>query len=298
MVRGLSAEAMLEAMLEALADRAFWPAATGYISIACWIVVFSPQLWENYKRKSGEGLSIPFLIIWLSGDIFNLVGVVLQDLLFTMLFLAIYYTFADVGLLFQVLYYRRYGVDADYDPIPPDEDDHHPKATTSLLADASSVHPSDTSQPSTSSKKPPTLERPVKTARSAAVYGAYVLAIIITALILLYGFVNILKGDTQPPQPASVLASSHELKLVPQVAGYLSAACYLGSRVPQIYKNWHEKSTEGLSFAMFGFSVLGNVTYCLSIFLDSMEPSYILMNLPWIAGSGGTLVFDFIASMR
>jgi hypothetical protein len=44
----------------------------------------SRQLWENYKRKNGDGLSFSFLVIWLAGDVFNLIGVIMQDLLVTM----------------------------------------------------------------------------------------------------------------------------------------------------------------------------------------------------------------------
>ena len=35
----------------------------GSISIACWVVVFSPQIIENYSKKSADGLSIEFIII-------------------------------------------------------------------------------------------------------------------------------------------------------------------------------------------------------------------------------------------
>ena len=63
---------------------------TGSISIACWLVVFSPQIIENFRRRSGDGLSLSFLIIWLAGDVFNVLGAVLQHVLPTMLILAIY----------------------------------------------------------------------------------------------------------------------------------------------------------------------------------------------------------------
>lgn len=61
----------------------------GSISIACWIVVFSPQIIENFKRGSADGLSIAFLLIWLSGDVFNILGAVLQGVLPTMVWLCI-----------------------------------------------------------------------------------------------------------------------------------------------------------------------------------------------------------------
>jgi hypothetical protein len=54
------------------------------ISIACWVVVFSPQIVENFKRGSADGLSLQFIIIWLAGDVFNILGAVLQGVLPTM----------------------------------------------------------------------------------------------------------------------------------------------------------------------------------------------------------------------
>lgn len=44
----------------------------GSISIACWVVVFSPQIVENFRRSSAEGLSIQFIVVWLLGDVFNI----------------------------------------------------------------------------------------------------------------------------------------------------------------------------------------------------------------------------------
>lgn len=83
---------------------------SGSISIACWVVVFSPQIIENFRRQSAEGLSITFIIIWLLGDIFNILGAVLQGVLPTMLILAVYYTLADIVLLGQCWYYRGFSL--------------------------------------------------------------------------------------------------------------------------------------------------------------------------------------------
>lgn len=56
----------------------------GSISIACWVVVFSPQILENFRRGSADGLSLHFIIVWLIGDVFNILGAVLQGVLPTM----------------------------------------------------------------------------------------------------------------------------------------------------------------------------------------------------------------------
>jgi len=52
-----------------------------------------------------------------------------------------------------------------------------------------------------------------------------------------------------------------DMPLGAELLGYFSAACYLGARIPQILKNWREKSCEGLSLLFFLLSLLGNVTY-------------------------------------
>lgn len=79
----------------------------GSISIACWVIVFVPQIYENFYRSSAEGLSLLFIILWLAGDVFNLVGAMMQHLLMTMIILAAYYTIADIILLIQCLWYDR-----------------------------------------------------------------------------------------------------------------------------------------------------------------------------------------------
>lgn len=60
------------------------------MSIACWIIVYSPQIYENYTLQSGEGLSVLFVVTWLLGDITNLVGASMAGLLPTVILLAIY----------------------------------------------------------------------------------------------------------------------------------------------------------------------------------------------------------------
>ena len=64
------------------------------------------------------------------------------------------------------------------------------------------------------------------------------------------------------------------------------------ARLPQIYKNWSEKSCEGLSLLFFLLSLMGNATYGASILFHSLERDYIWTNLPWLIGSLGTMAED------
>ncbi len=93
-----------------------------------------------------------------------------------------------------------------------------------------------------------------------------------------------------------------------QVFGYLCAAFYLGSRIPQLLLNFRRKSTDGISMLFFIFACIGNLMYVLSIL--AYEPScqqpdrcaegevgrmygeYVAINFSWLLGSFGTLVLD------
>eukprot|EP01059_Diplonema_ambulator_P028697 TRINITY_DN47593_c0_g1_i1.p1 TRINITY_DN47593_c0_g1~~TRINITY_DN47593_c0_g1_i1.p1 ORF type:complete len:457 (+),score=77.40 TRINITY_DN47593_c0_g1_i1:73-1443(+) len=77
--------------------------------------------------------------------------------------------------------------------------------------------------------------------------------------------------------------------------GWVSAALYLGSRVPQLLKNWRRGSTDGLSPVMFTMAVCANVTYFLGMILLDSSTDSVLCHLPWIVGSLGTVQFDMMA---
>ncbi|KAJ1665082.1 putative vacuolar membrane transporter for cationic amino acids [Coemansia sp. RSA 1646] len=80
--------------------------AFGYASIVCWIVVLAPQIHLNYKRKSCDGVSFAFYLMWSLGDLFNLVGAMMEGLIFTAILLPLYYIFTDGIVLWQFYLYR------------------------------------------------------------------------------------------------------------------------------------------------------------------------------------------------
>ncbi|KAF9646402.1 hypothetical protein BDM02DRAFT_3156563 [Thelephora ganbajun] len=79
----------------------------GYISICCWLGAQFPQLVENARRKSVEGLSLPFLANWFLGDFTNLLGCILTHQLPFQTYLATYFVFVDFSILSQYYYYRK-----------------------------------------------------------------------------------------------------------------------------------------------------------------------------------------------
>jgi len=237
--------------------------ALGWMSLACWIVVYSPQFIENYQLQSGEGLSVAFVFIWLAGDLTNLFGAVLAGLLPTVIFVALYYSLCDIVLLIQIYYYRwRTALRLGQSKVSEESTE-----TTGLLAGSN-----EDALVKASSEKPSS-----QTLR----HTISVLFVIGTGVTAWYF----------GPSKAKIPTEEDVMDWTSQTFGWISAFLYLCSRIPQIFKNRETKCT-GLSPVFFGFAMTGNVTYVLSICVASMKWHYLLINAPWLAGSFGTIFLD------
>lgn len=260
------------------------------ISIACWVVVFSPQIVENFRRSAADGLSLQFVIVWLLGDVFNILGSVLQGVLPTMIILAIYYTIADIVLLGQCFYYRGFTWKDEVIPPTPKKRlrsssrgngngngvQHHPDEYTSLLARADRERRgSDWSDqlthlnpvlPITQPSAPPP---PPATRLQAFVWNTVAVLMVIGAGVAGWALSRGYGGKED--EHNNVPDSDHKgddihFDFWGQIFGWLCAVLYLGSRLPQLLLNWRRKSTEGVSMLFFLFACLGNLTYVMSIF--------------------------------
>lgn len=329
------------------------------ISIACWVVVFSPQIIENFRRGSADGLSLLFLVVWLAGDVFNILGAVMQGVLPTMVILAVYYTLADIVLLGQCFYYRGFTLSDDIGPVggqkvssdSDGEEANRPTEQSTLLG--SSHDTGHTNSGYTLLSTVPTSEQlpwtdgcdrrrsvssfqrfgsvdgthlspatpfidPLRSPESGAgsprrpsalqtsLFNGVTVALVCAAGVL--GWYVSSRVSNQ----AGERLSEHDKKplsfdVLGQIFGYLCAALYLGSRLPQLLLNFRRKSTEGVSLLFFLFACIGNLTYVLSIFaysprcidshchpgeMPALYGRYILVNLSWVLGSLGTLILD------
>jgi len=78
----------------------------GLISVFSWAVAEIPQIFTNFKNGSTEGVSLAFLMTWVVGDLFNLIGCLLEPAtLPTQFYTALVYTITTVVLVWQTLYY-------------------------------------------------------------------------------------------------------------------------------------------------------------------------------------------------
>lgn len=294
----------------------------GSISIACWVTVFSPQILENFRRGSAESLSVQFIIVWSLGDLFNVIGGILQGVLPTMIILAVYYLLADIVLLGQCFYYRGFTWRDDI-PAPANTtnertallDHDEPERGRRLEVDAVHFNPT---APLVLPNKPrdPSLPPPRRrtTLLQAAAFNAFAILMVILAGLLGWYVSNRRQGGSQlhSEHPEHHESEGDELAISVwgQVFGYGCALLYLGSRLPQILLNWRRKSTEGLSGLFFLFACLGNITYFLSIFAyqprchgpdgicegeeaGRLYRRYLLLNASWLLGSIGCLFLDF-----
>ncbi|KAK7309261.1 hypothetical protein RJT34_05835 [Clitoria ternatea] len=78
----------------------------GFLSLICWAVAEIPQIITNFHAKSSHGVSLAFLLTWVAGDIFNLIGCLLEPAtLPTQYYTALLYTITTIVLVLQSFYY-------------------------------------------------------------------------------------------------------------------------------------------------------------------------------------------------
>ncbi|GAA5830365.1 hypothetical protein JCM11251_001324 [Rhodosporidiobolus azoricus] len=88
-------------------DRQTVSDALGALSVVTWLGAQSPQIYENWRNKSVEGLALPFLVSWFAGDFTNFLGCLLTHQLPFQTVLATYFLFVDVVLCVQFAHYSR-----------------------------------------------------------------------------------------------------------------------------------------------------------------------------------------------
>ncbi|KAI5867590.1 PQ-loop-domain-containing protein [Durotheca rogersii] len=294
----------MAAMLQNLSIHEAVSGVFGSISLTAWICLLLPQLITNYRAQSAEGLSMAFLAVWLFGDIANLSGSLVTGLAPTAAALAAYFCLSDVILISQSLYYkamnarriRRRARSAVSETLE-DEPLLRPRRPSSVGLPGShrrhSVHRTESSLDPIKRIVTGEDETPDSNPwfhNTVSVAAVYVVGATGWFISYKMGAWENSGGDNGASTPAGESPTA----VIGEVLGYASALCYLCARIPQIVKNYQEKSCEGLALLFFLLSLTGNLTYGLSVFSYSSEPAYVIKAIPWLLGSFGTIVEDLI----
>ncbi|KJR82692.1 vacuolar membrane pq loop repeat protein [Sporothrix schenckii 1099-18] len=310
----------------------------GSVSLTAWICLLLPQLIQNYKGQSADGLSMAFLFVWLLGDATNLSGALWTGLAPTAVALAFYFCIADIVLITQCLYYNTKSArrdrllrqgrtrrrssstavagqsgDDDVSEEVISEEGEEDEDDSPLLARrrSSSIglpgsHRRHSIRRSESSLDP--LRRIITGEDETPDSNPWLhntLSLVAVWIVGALGyFVSYRMGAWDATDPvdggggnAANPAPSKEDDVYAKIGlalGYCSAVFYLCARIPQILKNYREKSCEGLALLFFLLSLTGNFTYGASLVAYSQDGKYLLNALPWLLGSLGTIVEDVI----
>ncbi|KAI1436398.1 PQ loop repeat-domain-containing protein [Xylaria sp. CBS 124048] len=267
----------------------------GSVSLTAWICLLIPQLMTNYKAKSAEGLSMGFLVIWLFGDMANLSGALVTGLAPTAAALSGYFCISDFILIAQCAYYnihnariarRRHSYVSEDEPLLR-------RSSTALSSSRRRHAYNEESNPEAMKRDDAAVEDETRRVSPWVTNTMGILAIYVVGIA--GWFISYSAGAWDKPDGGvNVSDPSSPSSIGGMVLGYASAVCYLCARIPQIVKNYREKSCEGLALLFFLFSLTGNLTYGLSVFSFSQEADYMIKATPWLLGSFGTIVEDCI----
>ncbi|KAL8794597.1 MAG: hypothetical protein Q9195_002793 [Heterodermia aff. obscurata] len=322
---------------------AFISTLLGWLSILSWLCAQIPQVYTNYTLKSASGLSIFFLAEWMLGDSANLVGSLFTKQAAWQVVLAGYYVSVDLCLVFQYLWYSRLKPwrqkRLDDQKVGTIQEDNGDSAGMLLAVsppegEGTANPPMDGTDDPPSSKPrdvksnpfrmlnfsfsprekstPPSPSRSISRPSGALGPSPRTILLISMLLALLTNASPLHPTSTPPP------TESTPFETAGRFLSWISTVLYLGSRLPQIYKNYRRRSTAGLSPALFIAAFFGNLFYSSSLLTnplawDSYAPNglhgwvgpdgsdrveWVSLAAPFWLGSAGVLVMDGIIGLQ
>ena len=270
---------------------AFASTLLGALSIVSWCFAQMPQIYKNHQLQSTAGLSIFFLSEWLLGDATNLVGALLTNQAAWQVVVAGYYVFVDVCLVIQFFWYTHIKPWTEGRPLHSagssmrgdDESDlinGLSPINTSFVEDSREYFESDAGSAKTSSEPrsaniPEVSQISCEKTSSSSGPGSFRLQagtnpnMLPSPRTMLYVATLCALVSTTQAAPinseAAAAASTPASEIIGSVLSWSSCFLYLGSRIPQLYKNWLRRSTAGLSPLLFFAAFCGNFFYSASL---------------------------------
>ena len=242
----------------------------GSISLACWIFLLLPQLIENYRNGSAEAISLAFIFVWFIGDVCNLVGALWASLVPVIIAIAVYFCIADGVLIGQCLYYgirnkrreaRRMlaressvseaavAVTREDEPLLSRERSGSytipgsMQRRSSQMSTRSRRRTSSSAQQARNEQLAKILEE--RDENGVRLWFKNILSVLAIIVVGAVGWGIAYGTGAWKPTPMANNTDEETMAAGAQVLGYASAVAYLGARIPQIIKNWREKSCEG-----------------------------------------------------
>ncbi|EFC36635.1 predicted protein [Naegleria gruberi] len=211
----------------------------GWLSILTSMISLFPQIIKNFTLKSSAGLSIYVFVIWMIGDITNLVGCILTNQLATQIYLAAYYVAMDVIIISQYIWYEF-------------KFEQFKKLLERVRnwkkSNESSKHATSSLQTSTSGSTSTEMTTTQKTILPSH-YLPNLLTLIIVILMIVMA--ELTQGEEEIMMMVQSCVSSTEqpqyLYILGIVCSYISCICYVAALAPQVYKNYKRKGVKGLS---------------------------------------------------
>ena len=257
-----------------------------------------PQIYKNYQLQSASGLSIYFLGEWLLGDLSNLVGAVLTKQAAWQVVVAGYYVFVDIVLVYQYFWYTHIKSSRKGDLLGYGSNTDGPDSGSGEVLVG--VSPSDGN--STDSTEIENREPDIKAFNTPAkprdiqgpprdisfsfskekdtffssnrafkhqgtpFFGPSPRALLLVSMLCVV-LTNASPLHAHIKDESSTISSS---EFAGRIFSWCSTVLYLGSRLPQIYKNAIRSSTAGLSPTLFIAAFFGNLFYSTSLLTNPL----------------------------
>ena len=347
---------------------AFLSTVLGIFSIISWLFAQIPQIYKNYQLKSASGLSIWFLVIWLLGDVSNLLGAVLTSQAGWQIVVAGYYVLMDVLMDTQYFWYTYrkspgQGEIVRYDSrterrgngsgdgvfvgvSPPNGSSigstHTQASNSDTKTGGKSASPRNGRSPSRDlttsfskdskvlgsfnrtiqrqrtffskdNKAPGSFCRTIRRQGTSSLASSPSTLLLVPMLCVALAHASPLQLQIKDESSATSLS-----EVIGPVSSWCSTVLYIGSRLPQIYKNFSRRSTQGLSPALFFAAFCGNFFYSASVMTNPLawksyppyglhgwvgpdgsdEKTWRALAAPFWLGAAGVLVLDAIVGVQ
>ena len=310
-----------------------------------------PQIYKNYQIKSTAGLSIFFLAEWLLGDATNLLGCLFTKQATWQVIIASYYVFVDMCLVIQYFWYTHLSRKMYGESLHSSSSSMRSDGESDIISglspintnfiegeEAESSFKDDEDSPKKSPHTRPidtprfsqvNWEKPTSPARSLHLGEKFGQSWLGSPRALLFATTAASLASTSraAPVPFSGDHYAHGIHLFRvetplEVAGtiisWCSTALYLGSRLPQLYKNFQRQSTAGLSPLLFFAAFCGNMFYSASMLTNpnawndfeaygghgwadadgSQKWAWIARAAPFFLGAAGVLGLDAMMGVQ